>query len=174
MIICGLDSALRKSGGAILDDGVLVHAEAFTARGEGQGECFASFRRWWRPFLKEHGVEYVAIEEPLRSNGMATSMKTLLGLYGQRAQAIEICATLEIPVVEVNVQDWRQAVHGVRTAPRGCPDSSGWWKAKALSRCAREGWDIKSTDAAEAALIGWWLHYHHLNPPTSDIFASAT
>lgn len=174
MIVCGLDQALRKSGAGVLDADRFVHAEAFTAKGETHAECFHSFRGWWRAFLVAHGVEQAAIEEPLRSDmsrpetvfvkGQSikkrvpiTNMQTLLGLYGVRAHAIEVCVALNIPVVEVNNQDWRQVIHGRRQAPKGTKDSSAWWKQQALDRCKQLGWAVPSKDAAEGALIAEWL-----------------
>lgn len=174
MILCGLDQALRKSGAAVLDGDRFVHAEAFTAKGETHGEAFHAFRAWWRPFLIAHGVERVAVEEPLRSDmsrtetvfikGNAvknrvpmTNMTTLLGLYGVRAHAIEVCTALNIPVCEVNNQEWRDTIYQRRRAPKGVKDTSAWWKQQALERCLQLGWVVPSKDAAEAALIAEWL-----------------
>lgn len=180
MIIAGLDSALRKSGAAAFDGSRFIHAEAFTARGETHGEIFHSFRQWWRGFLVANNVEHCAIEQPLRADlkrtvisgqgdafGVVhktkepiTNMKTLLGLYGTRAHAIEICAALNVPYVEINNQEWRDVIHGRRHAPKGTTDSSAWWKQQALDRCRQLGWPVPSKDAAEAALIGEWLRIH--------------
>lgn len=174
MIVAGLDSALRKSGAAILDGDRFVHAEAFTASGDTQAQCFTQFRQWWRPFLRAHGVEYVAIEQPLRSDMQRTvkqfikgqmvttkvpmtNMETLTGLYGARGHAIQVCDELNIPFVEVNNQDWRQMIYGVRKAPKGTENTSAWWKEQALARCKQMGWDVPSKDAAEGALIAEWL-----------------
>lgn len=179
MILCGLDQALRKSGAAVIDGDRFVYAEAFTAKGEKHGEIFHAFRGWWRAFLVGHGVERVAIEQPLRSDLMRTniafadndafgksvvkskspmtSMNTLLGLYGTRAHAIEICEALNIPHIEINNQEWRDVIHGTRRAPKGTTNSSEWWKQQALQRCKLLGWSVPSKDAAEAALIAEWL-----------------
>lgn len=180
MILCGLDQALRKSGAAVLDGQTFIRAEAFTAKGETHAEIFHSFRQWWWAFLVANNVERVAIEEPLQSSlertvievdtqaqafGQAvrkvkrpmTSMATLMGLYGTRAHAIEICAALNIPHCEVNNQAWRGLIHGRRQAPKGTKDSSAWWKQQALTRCQQLGWSVPSKDAAEAALIAEWL-----------------
>ena len=196
MILAGLDSALRNSGAAVIDGDRFVHAEAFTAKGDTHGEIFHSFRNWWRPFLLAHGVERVAIEEPLRSDltrtnikfdGTAdafgkslvktktpmTTMKTLLGLYGTRAHAIEICSGLNIDCVEINNQEWRDVIHGRRTAPKGTANSSLWWKEQALARCKLLGWVVPSKDAAEAALIAEWLRISlsPLGRTNNDLFA---
>lgn len=174
MILCGLDQALRKSGAAVLDGDRFVHAEAFTAKGDTHGEAFHAFRCWFRPFLVAHGVQRVAVEEPLRSDMSRmetaivkgnvvksrvpiTNMTTLLGLYGVRAHAIEVCVALNIPVCEVNNQDWRDTIYQRRKAPKGTKDASAWWKQQALDRCKQLGWPVTSKDAAEAALIAEWL-----------------
>lgn len=175
MKVCGLDQSLRNSGAAIIDGDRFVLAEAFHAKAGGQGRAFHDFRVWWMRFLQTHRPNWVAIEEPLRSDMMRTSvayrpndafgqsvvktkvpltnMQTLLGLYGVRAHAIEICESLGIEYVEMNVQDWRQTIYGVRHAPKGTTNTSEWWKSKALSRCKLLGWSVPSKDAAEAALI---------------------
>lgn len=179
MILCGLDGALRKSGAGILDGNRFVHAEAFTAKGDEHGQIFHSFRMWWRPFLVANRVEYVAVEEPLRSDMQRTvfgqpdafgrvsktrepmtNMKTLLGLYGTRAHAIEVCAALNVPCIEVNNQEWRDVIFGRRRAPKGTANSSDWWKQQALDRCRQLGWAVPSKDAAEGALIAEWLRIH--------------
>jgi hypothetical protein len=198
MRFCGLDQALRNSGAAILDGDRFVLAEAFRARGEGQGRAFMEFREWWSGFLEKHRPDWVAIEEPLRSDMMRTkvayrpndafgqsvvktkepltNMQTLLGLYGVRAHAIEVCEELGVEYCEVNNQEWRGVIHGARHAPKGTSNSSEWWKGKALSRCKMLGWDVPSKDAAESALIADWLRIsmtpagRKRNP---DLFGSA-
>jgi hypothetical protein len=194
MRLAGLDSALRKSGAAVMDGDRFLHAEAFTARGKSHGEAFHEFRTWWRGFLLSNEVERAAVEEPLRSDLTKTNaalvdgaviktkvpittMKILLGLYGVRAHAIEVCAGLNIPVVEVNNQEWRDVIHGQRRAPKGTTNSSEWWKSKAMERCAQLGWSVPSKDAAEAALIAEWLRIS-LSPmgraKHGDLFATAS
>lgn len=179
MIFCGLDQALRNSGAAILDGNRFVVAEAFKAKGAGQGQAFREFRGWWTAFLRKYRPDWVAIEEPLRSDMTRTvvtckpsdafgksvvktkqpltNMQTLLGLYGVRAHAIEICEDLGVNYREVNNQDWRASIHGARHAPKGTPNSSEWWKSRAVARCKQLGWIVPSKDAAEAALIAEWL-----------------
>lgn len=179
MRYCGLDQALRNSGAAILDGDRFVLAEAFHARGNAQGAAFHEFRMWWERFLDDHRPDYVAIEEPLRSDMTRTSVKyapndafgksviktkqpltnmqTLLGLYGVRAHAIEVCEAMKIRYVEVNNQEWRGVIHGQRHAPKGTANASEWWKGAALTRCKQLGWSVPSKDAAESALIADWL-----------------
>lgn len=197
MILAGLDQALRRSGASVLDGDRFIHAEAFVAKGEGHGEIFNSFRIWWRGFLVGHGVEKAAIEEPLRSDLSRTefdpdpdamghmrkrkvpmtTMQTLLGLYGVRGHALEICASLNIDCVEVNNQKWRQEILGTRFAPKGTANASAWWKQQALDRCKLLGWSVPSKDAAESALIAEWLRIQ-LNPRYAvhrdDLFAKAS
>lgn len=198
MIVCGLDQALRHSGAAILEGERFVVAEAFHAKAAGQGGAFREFRRWWSRFLETHQPNWVALEEPLRSDMMRskidyrpndafgqsvvktkvplTNMQTLLGLYGVRAVAIEVCESLGIEYVEVNNQDWRQMIHGVRHAPKGTTNTSEWWKSKAIERCRQLGWTVPSKDAAEAALIAEWMRIS-LSPlgraKAGDLFAEA-
>jgi len=194
--IAGLDQA-TVSGLAILDGDKLLHAEAFKAKGNGDAEIFTAFRRWLRAMLIAHEVEYLALEEPLPTNlerteivfsdndafGKSTrkikrpmsSMVTYLRLYGLRGHAIQVCDELGIPWLEVNNRDWRAVIHDRRSAPKGTKDSTQWWKNAALERCRLMGWDIKSKDAAESALIAEWLRIK-LNPrlsPAEGLFAGA-
>lgn len=178
MRFVGLDQALRNSGAAVLDGDRFVLAEAFHARATGQGAAFREFRNWWAAFLDRHEPGFVAIEEPLRSDMMRTSvayrpndafgqsviktkvpltnMQTLLGLYGVRAIAIEVCEEMKVEYVEVNNTTWRGMIHGTKP-PKGTKDTSGWWKERALARCRQLGWAVPSKDAAEAACIAEWL-----------------
>lgn len=178
MRFCGLDQALRHSGAAILDGDRFVLAEAFHAKSPGQGGAFHEFRNWWEGFLERHKPDHVAIEEPLHSDMMRTkvtyrpndafgqsavktkepltNMQTLLGLYGVRAHAIEVCEMLGIEYVEVNNITWRGVIHGTRP-PKGTSNTSEWWKAQAMTRCRQLGWNVPSKDAAESALIADWL-----------------
>jgi hypothetical protein len=178
MRFVGLDQALRNSGAAVLDGDRFVLAEAFHARAHGQGAAFREFRNWWSGFLDTHNPDWVAIEEPLRSDMMRTSvayrpndafgqsvvkskvpltnMQTLLGLYGVRALAIEVCEEMKIEYVEINNQTWRGVIHG-KKPPKGTANTSEWWKAQALVRCKQLNWAVPSKDAAEAACIAEWL-----------------
>lgn len=197
MRFCGLDQALRHSGAAILDGDRFVLAEAFHAKSPGQGGAFHEFRTWWEGFLERHKPDHVAIEEPLRSDMMRTkvtyrpndafgqsavktkepltNMQTLLGLYGVRAHAIEVCEMLGIEYVEVNNATWRGVIHGTRP-PKGTSNTSEWWKAQAMMRCRQLGWNVPTKDAAESALIADWLRIsttpagRQRNP---DLFGSA-
>jgi hypothetical protein len=179
MKLVGLDQALRHSGAAVMDGDRFVMAEAFHAKSPGQGAAFHEFRVWWKRFLQTHRPDWVALEEPLRSDMQRTkvdfrpndafgqsvvktkvpitTMQTLLGLYGVRAVAIETCEALKIEYVEVNNQDWRQMIYGVRRAPKGTTNASEWWKGSAMARCKQLGWSVPSKDAAESALIAEWL-----------------
>lgn len=178
MRFVGLDQALRNSGAAVLDGDRFVLAEAFHARAQGQGAAFHEFRRWWSGFLDLHNPDWVAIEEPLRSDMMRTNvafrpndafgqsvvkskvpltnMQTLLGLYGVRGIAIEVCEEMKVEYVEVNNVTWRGVIHG-RRPPKGTANTSKWWKTQAMTRCQQLGWKVPSKDAAEAALIADWL-----------------
>lgn len=177
MKIAGLDTG-TTSGIGIMSGDRLTHAEAFRSAGENDAEVFHSFRGWWRGMLLAHEVEEAAIEEPLRTDLSKSesrdvgdafgarvvkikkpigTMRTFLRLYGIRAHAIEICKSLNVPCREVNVQAWRDKIHGRRTAPKGTPNASAWWKTQALQRCSQLGWPVKSKDAAEGALIAEYL-----------------
>lgn len=176
-VLCGLDSA-TTSGAAILRGDRLVHAESYRPKGDTDAEIFAGFRIWWRALLKANEVEEVALEEPLRTDLSQTetqdrddafgtmrfkvkkpigTMRTFLRLYGIRAHAIEVCHAINVPCREVNNVTWRAKIYGGIRPPKSTTDRSGWWKKQALERCQLLGWDIKSKDAAEGAMIAEYL-----------------
>lgn len=177
MTIAGLDTG-TTSGIGILAGDRLIHAEAFRPDGDNDSAIFHGFRGWLRGMLLSHEVEELALEEPLRSDLSKTetqdagdafgarvvkvrkpigTMRTFLRLYGIRAHAIEVCHAINVPCREVNVQEWRDKIHGRRTAPKGTVNASAWWKTQSLERCRLLGWPIKSKDAAEGALIAEYL-----------------
>lgn len=159
MIICGMDIATR-SGLCIMNGDKLVHVESFRPAGKEDPEIFHGFRNWMRPMLVSHGVEHVAIEEPLRSDlkrreadgteTALTNMRTYLRLYGLRAHAKEICHALNIPCEEVNQSSWRKAFLG-----NGRGD-----KDMAMAQCKLLRWPVPNKDAAEACGVAWWLAGH--------------
>jgi len=197
MRLVGLDSALRKSGAALMDGDRLIEAAAFENKAGRQGKAFMDFRMWWREFLQRNRpINRVAIEEPLRSDLQRTAIsfdgqseafgqsirrvkqpittyQTLRGLYGIMGHAIEVCEELRIPYKEVNVQEWRQVIHGRRTAPKGTANASEWWKQQALDRCRLLKWSVPSKDAAEAALIAEYLRINlsPLGAGHNDLFS---
>jgi len=197
MRFCGLDQALRNSGAAILDGDRFLLAEAFHQRGGSHAKAFCDFRIWWTGFLEKHKPDVVALEEPLRSDMQITRTKvvpnqffgqsvqkvkesmsnfdTLLGLYGIRSQAIEICFELGVEYHEVNVRTWRSVIYGHASAPKGTKNSSQYWKQQAFDRCKQLGWSVSSSDAAESALIADWLRVS-MSPAGragNDLFGSA-
>jgi hypothetical protein len=160
MIVAGFDIA-TTTGCAILDGARPVHVEAFTAKGE-EAEVFRGFRRWFRKMIKGHGVQRMAIEQPLRTpmiNQTAlklgkvemspkSTMATYLRAYGLRALAITEASVLEVPLIEVNQMTWRKSFTG---DPRADKD-----KSLALAQRIVPG--LASKDIAEAIGIAWHLN----------------
>jgi hypothetical protein len=161
-IIAGFDIA-TTTGIAILDGSKIVHVEAFRAPGKEDAEIFTNWRAWFRAMLIAHGVEEVAIEQPLVTNIAApdtrpnarpgqthnpVTMKTYLRLYGLRAHAIEICAALNIPCRELHQSTWRKAFTGNGRAT----------KEETLALAKRIYPGLKSKDAAEALGVAWALN----------------
>lgn len=155
-ILCGLDIA-TTTGAAILDDDRYLHAEAFRPKGKTDPEIFHGFRVWLRALLVSFRVEYVGIEEPLRSDLTRTekdgtkvpisTMTTFLRLYGLRGHAVEICHALNIQHAEYNQSTWRKSF--LRNG-RGDKDM-------ALAQCKLMRFPITSKDAAEAVGVAWHL-----------------
>jgi Holliday junction resolvasome RuvABC endonuclease subunit len=162
MIVAGFDLA-TTSGCAVLRGATVLHIEAFRARGETDGEVFRSFRKWFHTTLTTHQVERVAIEQPLVTDIHApatgpkarpgemrnpVTMKTYLRLYGLRAHAVEICARLDLPVVEIHQASWRKAFAGNGRAGKD--------EVLALARRIVPG--LKSKDASDALGVAWALN----------------
>lgn len=156
MIIAGLDIATR-TGVCIMDGDKPIHIESFRPKGEKDAEIFHGFRIHLRSLIISHGVQYVGIEEPLRSDNrknnddgtvtMLTTMRTILRLYGLRAHAIEICESLGIPFQEFNQGTWRKAFMGNGKAK----------KEDAVRQCQMLRWNVPNKDAAEACGVAWCL-----------------
>lgn len=160
MKLCGLDIATR-TGVCLMDGDKLIHAEAFRPKGETSAEIFHGFRVHLRALLKAHEIQYVAAEQPLRTDGLKRKnedgtespmiqMATIYRLYGLAAAAEEIAFALNIPFEFVNQMTWRKAFLG-----NGRAD-----KNMAVAQCKLLGWGHLSKDAAEACGVAWWLAGH--------------
>lgn len=173
-VLCGLDLA-TTSGIAIMQDDRLLHVEAYRPPGKTDDEIFHGFRNHLLPLLKDFGVAYVALEEPLRSDltrkeadGSVvpiSNMRTFLRLYGLRAHAIQICRQISVDWFEVNQSTWRKAF--LRNG-RGDKDA-------AMAQCKLMRWSVPNKDAAEACGVVWWLSGHlRLNRSAlpGDLFAA--
>ena len=162
MRVGGFDLA-PTSGCAILDGAKVIHVEAFRATGDGDGEVFRSFRKWFHNTLTKHEVQRAALEQPLVTDIQApakgpnakpgetrnpVTMRTYLRLYGLRAHAVEICERLNLPVIEVHQGSWRKSFTGSGRATKE--------DTLALAQQIVPG--LKSKDAAEAIGIAWHLN----------------
>lgn len=180
MIVAGVDSG-TTSGIAIFDGTRLLHAESHRPKGDTDAAIFHGLRVWLRPLLADAGVEYLALEQPLRTDLSAPdddvavlakglrakkpigNMRTFLRLYGIRAHILELCEALSIESVEVNNRSWRSAIYGSTVRPpKSVKNRSEWWKQQALQHAKIVGWNITSKDAAEAAAICDWCARCHL------------
>lgn len=177
MRVAGFDLA-STSGACVLEGTQVIHAEAFRPKGKEDAEIFHGFRTWFRGILLAHGVEYVAIEQPLVTNIAApdtrpnakpgathnpVTMKTYLRLYGLRGHAIEICAALNMPCIELHQATWRKAFTGNGRAT----------KDDSLALARRLVPNLKSKDAAEAVGIAWALNGELTKPVEADLFKGA-
>ena len=132
-----------------------------------------AFEDFLRSYLIEHGVEYVAIEEPLptqknnrnvttvdldaqgfgkaitKTQVPTTSQATILRLYGLVFVAAGVCFRLGIPTIFVSQGTWRKAFLGSGASKDA--------KIKAVEQCRRLKIPITSEDAAEAVGVAWWL-----------------
>lgn len=178
MIVGGFDIA-TTTGACVLNGTQVVHVEAHRPSGKEDAEIFHGFRTWFRSTLIAHAVEHVAIEQPLVTNINApdtrpnakpgathnpVTMKTYLRLYGLRAHAVEICAALNIPCIELHQASWRKAFTGNGRAT----------KEDSLALARQLVPSLKSKDAAEAVGIAWALNGELNKPVEADLFKVAS
>lgn len=205
LVLGGLDIA-TATGAAIMRDGVIttepliypgrkkksiLDVDKNKLDAEELGKVFAWFEGAIMTWLIFNKVEYVGIEEPLRTDfsprkkavidvesewagkairyeeqGGGTSLKTVFKLHGLEAEACKCCAKLNIPVVFVNQSTWRKSFLG-----NGRPPNA---KQAAKKQCERLGIKSATLDSAEAAGVVHWLD-QHLNPYShrraNDLFA---
>ncbi|WP_370677603.1 hypothetical protein [Pleomorphomonas sp. PLEO] len=186
MILAGLDIA-STTGLAILDGDKAITATWKAPKRKGyvfgddekknidplhSGQIGCSFEDYLRSWLVDNRVEYVAIEQPLRSDAKRkkttvdtssrfagnaiktevvpiTSMATIYRLYGLSFLALSVCARFGIPARMVNQSEWRKAFLG-----NGSPKDA---KQAAVAQCKRLGIAFSSVDACEAIGVAWWL-----------------
>lgn len=182
MILAGFDLA-TTSGVAFMDGDKLVNAFAYRAKGAEDAEVFGDFRKWFALMLTRYGVSHAAIEQPLVTNinvqdkrkgakpgemHNPVTMKTYLRLYGLRAHAVEICKTMQVPVIECHQSAWRKSFTGNGRAS----------KEETLKLAQRLLPRLESKDAAEAVGIVWHLsgvlHAAQLYRPDDLFFERAS
>lgn len=189
-VLAGLDIA-TTTGVALMVDKVIT-TQTFRADGKKRflddgdksldatrmGLAGLSFEDWLTAFLISHGVQHVAIEEPLnmdlfgerkklvgidanamfgqgqqfevqRGRSLASSFK----IYGLEFVACLVCRRLNIPCVFVNQSTWRKVFLG-----NGRPGNSDACKKLAKEKCQKLGIECSSLDAAESAGVVTWLH----------------
>lgn len=152
MRILALDIA-TTTGWARWDAGLnRPHAGEKKLESKDEARRFAEFGQWLRAKIVADQIEYLAIEEAVPQRNGLTTQSTLLLLHGLRAVALAQAASINIPIMEVNTQEWRQHFLGQRTAPKTVPKNkrSEWWKKQCLKRCDELGWTVKGHNAADA------------------------
>lgn len=193
MILGGLDIA-STTGAAVMRGGVITTEtikipavkKKFLDRDEKDpplnaielGKAFEFFRGATRVWLIENKIEYLAIEEPIRTDfqrtkttidtetqwaGKAvkkeklqgTPLKTVFKIHGLEAVACMLAAEMNIPVIFFNQATWRKSFLG-----NGRPPDA---KKEAKKMCDRMGIKATSVDACEAAGVVFHLSVH-LNP----------
>lgn len=130
----------------------------------------AQFRQWLWSMIRLHGIEAVAIEEPLRSDlkrnetstdpndgffgskqkKPITSFATVYRLYALSGAAIAVCHELNVPFRLINQNTWRSKFVGKKS-------TGETWKEAARRTCRYMGIDAKSDDAADAAGVAFAL-----------------
>ena len=193
MILGGLDIA-TVTGAAVMKNGVITAEtiktpapkKKFLDRDEKDpplnavelGRAFSFFRAAIRVWLIENGIEYLAIEEPIRTDFQRTKttvdtesqwagkavkkekvhgipLKTSFKIHGLEAVACEVAYGMNIPVTFFNQTTWRKSFLG-----NGRPPDA---KKEAKKMCDRMGIKVTSLDAAESVGVVFHLNVH-LNP----------
>lgn len=193
MILGGLDIA-TVTGAAVMKDGVITAEtikipaakKKFLDRDEKDppldavdlGRSFEHFRGALRVWLIENRIEYLAIEEPIRTDFqrtkttidtdsqwagkavrkekvMGTPLKTVFKLHGLESIACMLAAEMNIPVIFFNQATWRKSFLG-----NGRPPDA---KKEARKMCDRMGIKVTSLDAAESCGVVFHLSVY-LNP----------
>lgn len=152
MRLLALDIA-TTTGWARWDSGLnRPHAGELKLKGNTEPARYAEFSSWLRAKLVADQIDHLAIEMPVPQRGGMTNLLTLQTLLGLRALAMSQAGAINIPVYEVNNQEWRQHFLGQRTAPKAVPNAkrSDWWKKQCVKRCEELGWPVKGHNAADA------------------------
>jgi hypothetical protein len=152
MRILALDIA-TTTGWARWDSGLnRPHADEVKLKAADEAKRFAEFAQWLRAKLIADQIDHLAIEMPVPQRNGMTNLGTLQTLHGLRAIAMALGGAINIPIIEVNNQEWRQHFLGQRVAPKSVPKDkrSAWWKKQCVKRCEELGWTVKGHNAADA------------------------
>jgi hypothetical protein len=171
MRLLGLDIA-TTTGAAMLDGERYLWAREFHCKAKTSGLVFRNLRESLFKIIQDHGVQHVAVEQPLRTDieigtgqidpesgapiKTRPPMKTYMRVYGLCAVAEEVCAAQSVPVTYVNQMTWRKAFTGNARAT----------KEQSLAQARLIDRTISSLDAAESLGVCWWLR-GHLDPKLS-------
>jgi hypothetical protein len=160
-IILSLDTA-RRSGWAIFDCGEFRVAGPATTpehREEVVGIAVTLSR--------SKGIPLVVGAEDWDMQGMGRAAIFGLGAgFGRWEHVLEREGYDKRLLFRVKVNEWRRMVLGARIG-RNERDEL---KAMAMGACKARGWVVQSDDAAEAALIGFYISRH---PPVLDAVREA-
>lgn len=192
MILGGLDIA-TTTGAAVKKNGeittetirlpskkksILDKDDKKNLDGDEAGDLLIHFEVAIRSWIIRHGIQEVAIEEPLRTDFQRTKtvvdtqsefagnalrketvagtpMKTVFRIYSLVGVACKVCRQMNVNVRFVNQTTWRRDFLG-----NGRPKDP---KHEARKMCEQLGIKISSLDSAEAAGIVSWLD-NQLNP----------
>jgi hypothetical protein len=156
--ILALDVATR-TGVAIWSEGKVI-ATHFQPSAKEIGPMLAEYRQFLRGLIVVHDVITVAKEAPFQSQKGDQNNAQVLRAAKLHGVIEELCATMNVPLVEVHLSTWRTHFLGKISPPKGLsyPQRKAWWKEQALRRCAERGWEPGSHDAAEACgVLDWYM-----------------
>lgn len=195
-VLLGLDVSSTATGWALLDKAGVTTCGVFRPKGDTKWGRLDAFSRDLYTFIVLHGVDHVAIEEPLVTGiertvtetdtnwwghksrvtkKPMTTVTTYRSLYAFAGEVQRLCHRFNIPCVEIHQATWRSHFLGKENAraPKGTPPAErrDLLKNRAVEACRRIGIETKSKDAAEAVGV---LHVLKmmLDPRTKDMFKS--
>lgn len=118
------------------------------------GDRFNVLEDKLREFIIGNGVTHVYYETPFVSERFMSIAQIEL-LYGYKATIRKAGAREGIRSVPVVASQWRSVAFNRARPPKGLDYERRrkWWKAEAIKRCVRNGWNIESDDVAEATLL---------------------
>jgi hypothetical protein len=193
-VLLGLDVSSTATGWALQDKTGKVTCGVFRPKGATRWQRLDAFSRDLYAFLVLHGVEHIAIEEPLvtglektvtevdtnwwghttkKFKKPMTSVSTYRSLYAFAGEVQRLAARLDIPCEEIHQSRWRSFFLGKERsrAPKGMSpeDRRDLLKKRAIETCGLMGIVTKSKDAAEAVGVLHTLRAM-LDPRTKDLF----
>jgi hypothetical protein len=122
--------------------------------GDEEGARLVQYQEWLSGLIAEHGITHL-FREQLYPIIDARSFETVQA-QAKIVGVIELTAARHgLPLQQVLIADWRRRFLGTTKPFPGLKGDKArqWFKQEAVTACARRGWLVENTDAAEACGI---------------------